>query len=476
MNGRTDTARRAAWAALVKADGGLDRAWQLASASARQRIDLIDGIGLADDEALKRALYPLVSSMLSTPSALPPVTVTGRYVRILLPGRERTLGLAEVEVVSGGVNVAPQGKATQSSSIPGGDFGGSAAEALDGNTDVSQAGKAASFTTRELDPWWEIDLGAERAIDALVVRPYLAEGEASRGALHIAVLNGAREIVATADGLSTGNPVHTVRLGGDLTPALREVAIAALPSIPGHDEQTVTLLTGLAREGPDQATAIAALSRIPRDRWPTSQLAPAAEALLAYARVLPAADRTGTEFKQVVSLGRELIARLPQVDATRLSASLDALAVRTIRIEAVLAQMKFDVSQFSVAPGEDVEIVFVNKDHMPHNLLVTSPGKLEDVSLKAEAMVSQPDGFQKHFVPATPDVLHATTLINHEEIARLRFSAPTAEGKYPYVCTFPGHWRTMNGVMDVVNSRVTTEDEADEAVRRRRGRRRECEA
>ena len=53
-------------------------------------------------------------------------------------------------------------------------------------------------------------------------------------------------------------------------------------------------------------------------------------------------------------------------------------------------------------------------------------------------------------VPATPDVLHATTLINHDEIARLRFSAPASEGKYPYVCTFPGHWRTMNGVMDVV--------------------------
>ena len=178
-----------------------------------------------------------------------------------------------------------------------------------------------------------------------------------------------------------------MRLGGDLTPALREVAIAALPSIPGHDEQTVTLLTELAREGPDQATAIDALSRIPRDRWPASQLAPAAEALLAYARRLPAADRTGAEFKQVVSLGREVTARLPQADGTRLSAALDALAVRTIRIEAVLAQMKFDVTQFSVAPGEDVEIVFVNKDHMPHNLLVTAPGKLEEVSLKAEAMV-----------------------------------------------------------------------------------------
>ena len=111
--------------------------------------------------------------------------------------------------------------------------------------------------------------------------------------------------------------------------------------------------------------------------------------------------------------------------------------MRTIRIEAVLAQMKFDITQFSVAPGEDVEIVFVNPDHMPHNLLVTAPGKLEDVSLKAEAMAKQPDGFQKHFVPETPDVLHSTRLINHNEIARLRFSAPASEGSTPMSARFP---------------------------------------
>ena len=114
-----------------------------------------------------------------------------------------------------------------------------------------------------------------------------------------------------------------------------------------------------------------------------------------------------------------------------MTGALDALSVRTIRIQAVLAQMKFDITQFSVAPGEDVEIVFVNADHMPHNLLITAPGKLEDVSLKAEAMASQPDGFQKHFVPDTPDVLHATKLINHDEIARLRFTRADREGQLP---------------------------------------------
>ena len=39
--------------------------------------------------------------------------------------------------------------------------------------------------------------------------------------------------------------------------------------------------------------------------------------------------------------------------------------------------------------------------------------------------------------------------MNQNEIARLRLSAPSNPGDYPFVCTFPGHWRTMNGVMHV---------------------------
>ena len=448
---RTDTARQSAWAAIVKADGSLDAAWTQASASARHRIDLIDGARLVADDELQRAMYPLVSSVLSEAAAAPmaPVAIAGRYVRVLLPGRERTLGLAEVEVFSGGANIASKGTASQSSTTPGGDFGGTAAEAIDGSSDVAQGGRAASFTTREQDPWWEIDLGAERTVDTIVVRPYLADGANSRGALHVTVLNAARDTVATADGLTTAEPLHTVRLGGDLTPALRESAMAALPRIPGHEADSVALLGRAVREGTSRAVAIAALDRIPQDRWPAAERAPLADSLVAYARSLPASERTGPAFKQAVAFCRTLAAAMPKADGQRLTATLDALAVRTIRITALLAQMKFDIAHFAVEPGEEVEIVFVNADHMPHNLLVTRPGKLEEVSLEAEAMAGQPDGFQKHFVPGTPDVLHATPLINHDEIARLRFTAPDEAGKYPFVCTFPGHWRTMNGTMEV---------------------------
>ena len=33
----------------------------------------------------------------------------------------------------------------------------------------------------------------------------------------------------------------------------------------------------------------------------------------------------------------------------------------------------------------------------------------------------------------------------------MRFTAPTKPGVYPYVCTYPGHWRRMYGALYVVD-------------------------
>jgi glucose/arabinose dehydrogenase/azurin len=459
-SGRTDVVRQGGWAAIMTADGSVERAWTQASASARGRIDLLDSIPMVASAELRRALYPHVSALLAGDSAssmTPVVPVLGRYVRVILPGRDRTLGLAEVEITSGGQNAARGATATQSSVIPGGDFGGSADRAIDGRSDRSKAGAQVAFTTEELDPWWEVDLGAEKPVDTLIVQPYLVDGESEDATLHVSVLNGVRETVFAADGLALGVPRHAIRVGGDLSAAVNAAAMSALPHLPGHDAESFGLLAAAVRSGSNRTAAIDALRKIPPDRWPASDLAPLADSLVAYARQVPTADRTGDEFRHVVAFGRELAARMPPAEASAVTSAIDTLTVRTIRIQALLAQMKFDVDQFAVAPGEEIEIVFVNADEMPHNLLITAPGKLEDVSLKAEAMASKPDGFQRHFVPDTPDVLHHTKLINHQEIARLRFTAPTAKGRYPYVCTFPGHWRTMNGVMEVATPPSTSQ-------------------
>ncbi|MEZ5299647.1 MAG: DUF1549 domain-containing protein [Verrucomicrobiales bacterium] len=118
----------------------------------------------------------------------------GRFVRVELPGKEKPLHLAEVEVFSGGENVARGGKASQSST----DFGGPAERAIDGNTDGDYQKNSVSHTALEDDPWWEVDLGAEKPIDRLAIWNRTDNNLQSRlDGFRLIVLNAKREPVWT---------------------------------------------------------------------------------------------------------------------------------------------------------------------------------------------------------------------------------------------------------------------------------------
>lgn len=119
-------------------------------------------------------------------------------------------------------------------------------------------------------------------------------------------------------------------------------------------------------------------------------------------------------------------------------------------IQTVEYQLIFDKNAFTVKAGSTVELIFRNVDEMPHNLLIVKPGKLEAVGEAADRMAGIPESGKLHFVPQISDVLFATKLIMIDEADTLRFKAPDLPGDYPYVCTYPGHWRSMNGIMRVV--------------------------
>jgi azurin len=127
-----------------------------------------------------------------------------------------------------------------------------------------------------------------------------------------------------------------------------------------------------------------------------------------------------------------------------------AADVKVIRIKTVREAMKYDVREFVVKPGQTVEIVIENPDAMQHNMVITKPGSLEKVGRAGDAMMKDEKGAEKNYVPALAEVLFSTPLINPGQSYKLRFKAPSAVGDYPYVCTFPGHWSLMNGVMKVV--------------------------
>ena len=121
----------------------------------------------------------------------------------------------------------------------------------------------------------------------------------------------------------------------------------------------------------------------------------------------------------------------------------------TLTLGVIPHQLKFDKSELTVGPGQLVELVFVNTDLMQHNFILGTPGSLAQIGSAADALMASPNGMSQQYVPATPQVLFATPLVDAKQSITVQFRAPSEPGKYPYVCTFPGHWRVMNGTLIV---------------------------
>ena len=123
--------------------------------------------------------------------------------------------------------------------------------------------------------------------------------------------------------------------------------------------------------------------------------------------------------------------------------------VKRIVIKTIREAMKFDLKEFTVKPGQQVELILDNTDAMQHNMVITKPGAMEKVGRAGDAMMKDEKGADKNYVPSIPEVLYATPLVNPGQSYKLRFKAPASTGDYPFVCTFPGHWSIMNGMMKV---------------------------
>jgi hypothetical protein len=118
--------------------------------------------------------------------------LNGRFVRVTNLGNGVYLHLAEVQVFSNGNNIAPKGKATQSSTA----FAGPAKYGNDGNTNGNFEKKSVTHTAQENNPWWEVDLGAEVAIERLALWNRLGPNLPQRLKAHrVEVLDANRKVV-----------------------------------------------------------------------------------------------------------------------------------------------------------------------------------------------------------------------------------------------------------------------------------------
>lgn len=86
---------------------------------------------------------------------------------------------------------------------------------------------------------------------------------------------------------------------------------------------------------------------------------------------------------------------------------------------------------------------------MQHNLVIIKRGATEKVGAAADKLAQTGDGAKINYVPKIPEVLASTPLIDPNGQFILIFKVPETPGNYPYLCTFPGHWRIMRGILKV---------------------------
>ena len=103
----------------------------------------------------------------------------------------------------------------------------------------------------------------------------------------------------------------------------------------------------------------------------------------------------------------------------------------------------------TVAAGAVVKLTLVNPDTVPHNLALLRPGAAARVGAAANALVTDPEAAARQYVPQSDDVLAWTDITPPGERTTIWFRAPAEPGRYPFLCTFPGHWMAMQGELVV---------------------------
>jgi azurin len=122
----------------------------------------------------------------------------------------------------------------------------------------------------------------------------------------------------------------------------------------------------------------------------------------------------------------------------------------TLRLGVVPGQMQFSLKELTVQAGQMVEVVFTNNDQMQHNFVLGAQGSLQAIGAAADQLATQPRAAAVGYVPDIAQIIVKSDLLDPGETATFQFRAPTEVGQYPYVCTFPAHWRVMNGILNVV--------------------------
>jgi azurin len=111
--------------------------------------------------------------------------------------------------------------------------------------------------------------------------------------------------------------------------------------------------------------------------------------------------------------------------------------------------LEYSTQQLSCPAGSRVRVSFTNAAkyvHFDHNWVLLRPGFYDQVLAAAE-QAGEANGY---LPPSHPGIIAATAQAHRGETVSTQFDAPPV-GRYPYICSTPGHAQSMWGVLTVTN-------------------------
>ena len=115
--------------------------------------------------------------------------------------------------------------------------------------------------------------------------------------------------------------------------------------------------------------------------------------------------------------------------------------------------MQFSVKEFEVQAGEEVEIDFKNIGKLPkiamgHNLVILKNG-ISAIAFGGKAAKAGANANNALPDSVLSDVLISSKLLGPGESEVIKFKAPSEPGVHQFLCSFPGHYAIMRGIMIV---------------------------
>ena len=129
--------------------------------------------------------------------------------------------------------------------------------------------------------------------------------------------------------------------------------------------------------------------------------------------------------------------------------------------------LQYEPRRLRVAPGSRVALTFHNTDPgMPHNVVVVKSDHLESIGEQAMALASNPRAIATHYVPDDPAEICFSPILNPGDQYTVYFEAPQEVGRFKFLCTYPGHWKVMQGSLYILPDDEPLPDPSGDEVTR----------